>query len=777
MSNGGSNKGSTSHSESSNSSPNQALMLRDNNDFTDLTLFGSPAPVLSRTGTVRRASSVPKKDKEALNGDDLDSIPHTKSPRSSPELHPDRYRKSLDSTYRLSLESISEYKTKSSFSTASFYPSRECSSMDSSSSDCTDYAVRSTTETNKDDKTLMSPGSSYLSWIESVNSEYFGSATTTADVADVDNKVGEWNNFWLNYNSARSRYLSSPYLSTSNEDRTGDELSDAKSTCSTQREFTEKMASEQIVLSVDEINEAIKCSQRITEILQNALKRTEQEFDDSKNDSYYSQPYSQQNSAKEEIIVARERSYSYAMDPQEIQKQKQLLKPAPQSSSSSCINALLNTGVADILKRVITKRREVFNPEEFPPAPRGSFSSTNKMATTEQFSLRWNNFHSNLTAGFHELLESSEMVDVTLAVEGHFFQAHKVVLSICSPYFKQMFKVNPCKHPIVILKDVAHDNMKDILEFMYMGEVNVLRENLATFLRTAELLQVKGLTGDDSSETSSRKDDKSDSIADNDEDQDLSQFSQLIDSDVELPAHYSTPRVPTPPAAPQNLPPLNSKRQAKTLLPSMNFKRTKSEASAKSVKTETSESMNNTTEDAEYLEPPLKTERASTDLEETKDNLKQILENNFTGAGGTDTNLSDQGRPSETKYNNRHTYQCEKCYKKFSRRDHLRTHEKNIHGEDAGPFVCVICSQLYKNTENEKYLVDQKVYVYCPYCCRKFVNRYNLKVHIRDKHEDNPIDLDCRICGKVMRNRSCLRVHMYHHRKQQLEATCAVPIV
>lgn len=120
------------------------------------------------------------------------------------------------------------------------------------------------------------------------------------------------------------------------------------------------------------------------------------------------------------------------------------------------------------------------------------------MATTEQFSLRWNNFHSNLTAGFHELLESSEMVDVTLAVEGHFFQAHKVVLSICSPYFKQMFKVNPCKHPIVILKDVAHDNMKDILEFMYMGEVNVLRENLATFLRTAELLQVKGLTGDDS---------------------------------------------------------------------------------------------------------------------------------------------------------------------------------------------------------------------------------------------------------------------------------------
>lgn len=90
------------------------------------------------------------------------------------------------------------------------------------------------------------------------------------------------------------------------------------------------------------------------------------------------------------------------------------------------------------------------------------------------------------------------MVDVTLAVDGHFLQAHKIVLSICSPYFKQMFKLNPCKHPIVILRDVGHEHMKDILEFMYMGEVSVLRENLSAFLKTAELLQVKGLTGDDS---------------------------------------------------------------------------------------------------------------------------------------------------------------------------------------------------------------------------------------------------------------------------------------
>nr|CAD7256453.1 unnamed protein product [Timema shepardi] len=116
---------------------------------------------------------------------------------------------------------------------------------------------------------------------------------------------------------------------------------------------------------------------------------------------------------------------------------------------------------------------------------------------TEQFSLRWNNFHSNLSSGFHALLQGEDLVDVTLAAGGNFVQAHKIVLSVCSPYFKELFKVNPCKHPIVIMKDVGHKELISILEFMYRGEVNVRQEELASFLKTAESLQVKGLTGDD----------------------------------------------------------------------------------------------------------------------------------------------------------------------------------------------------------------------------------------------------------------------------------------
>ncbi|XP_030751894.1 protein tramtrack, beta isoform-like isoform X11 [Sitophilus oryzae] len=115
---------------------------------------------------------------------------------------------------------------------------------------------------------------------------------------------------------------------------------------------------------------------------------------------------------------------------------------------------------------------------------------------SEQFSLCWDNFHKNMSSGMNSLLENEDLVDVTLAVEGKYLKAHKMVLSVCSPYFKELFKVNPCQHPIVFLKDVSYVAISDLLQFMYQGEVQVSQDNLTTFIKTAEALQIKGLTGD-----------------------------------------------------------------------------------------------------------------------------------------------------------------------------------------------------------------------------------------------------------------------------------------
>lgn len=59
----------------------------------------------------------------------------------------------------------------------------------------------------------------------------------------------------------------------------------------------------------------------------------------------------------------------------------------------------------------------------------------------EQYSLKWNDYQTNLTNGFQHLLEEEIMLDVSLSAGGKLIQAHKLILSICSPYFKGLFQV------------------------------------------------------------------------------------------------------------------------------------------------------------------------------------------------------------------------------------------------------------------------------------------------------------------------------------------------
>ncbi|KAF6201159.1 hypothetical protein GE061_005606 [Apolygus lucorum] len=114
-------------------------------------------------------------------------------------------------------------------------------------------------------------------------------------------------------------------------------------------------------------------------------------------------------------------------------------------------------------------------------------------ASPQQFCLRWNNYQSNLTNVFDQLLQSESFVDVTLACDGHSVKAHKMVLSACSPYFQSLFFDNPCQHPIVILKDIKWPELKAVVEFMYKGEINVSQEQIGPLLKVAESLKIRGL--------------------------------------------------------------------------------------------------------------------------------------------------------------------------------------------------------------------------------------------------------------------------------------------
>nr|XP_023019768.1 longitudinals lacking protein, isoforms H/M/V isoform X14 [Leptinotarsa decemlineata] len=123
------------------------------------------------------------------------------------------------------------------------------------------------------------------------------------------------------------------------------------------------------------------------------------------------------------------------------------------------------------------------------------------MDDDQQFCLRWNNHQSTLVAVFETLLANGILVDCTLAAEGKHLNAHKVVLSACSPYFEALLSKHFDKHPILILKDVKFQELEAMMDYMYKGEVNISQDQLGALLKAAESLQIKGLSDNRKGET------------------------------------------------------------------------------------------------------------------------------------------------------------------------------------------------------------------------------------------------------------------------------------
>ena len=89
-------------------------------------------------------------------------------------------------------------------------------------------------------------------------------------------------------------------------------------------------------------------------------------------------------------------------------------------------------------------------------------------AIQDQFSLKWKDFHANIATSFKGLRDDDDFLDVTVACdEDKQLQAHKVILSACSPFFKSILKKNPHQHPLLYLKGVKYEDLVSVLNFMY----------------------------------------------------------------------------------------------------------------------------------------------------------------------------------------------------------------------------------------------------------------------------------------------------------------------
>ncbi|KAJ1525798.1 hypothetical protein ONE63_009001 [Megalurothrips usitatus] len=114
-------------------------------------------------------------------------------------------------------------------------------------------------------------------------------------------------------------------------------------------------------------------------------------------------------------------------------------------------------------------------------------------SSAQLYNLGWSDFDSSLKCAVKGLRSRGDLVDVTLSAGGKTFPAHKLVLSAASNLFLELLKVTPCQHPVILLAGIGSDELEQVLDFVYTGEVSVRPAELSALLQAAHVLNIHGL--------------------------------------------------------------------------------------------------------------------------------------------------------------------------------------------------------------------------------------------------------------------------------------------
>ena len=119
------------------------------------------------------------------------------------------------------------------------------------------------------------------------------------------------------------------------------------------------------------------------------------------------------------------------------------------------------------------------------------------MSTTEIFSLKWNDFETNVSKSFVNLRTETQLFDVTLVGQDQKkVSAHRLVLSACSNFLKNiLYDNNSHSHPLLYLDGVDSKDINQMLDYMYKGEVKIMQDHLDRFLHISNKFQLEGLLG------------------------------------------------------------------------------------------------------------------------------------------------------------------------------------------------------------------------------------------------------------------------------------------
>ena len=129
----------------------------------------------------------------------------------------------------------------------------------------------------------------------------------------------------------------------------------------------------------------------------------------------------------------------------------------------------------------------------------------------EVLNLTWDVYMENSCNTIRNLYTDTTFTDVTLLTEDdQQISAHKVVLASGSCFFRRILMKNSHQNPLIYLKGIKFSDLKSIVRFIYLGETEINRDEVESFMRTGNDLQINGLL--DSIKTSDKNSNKKKSV-------------------------------------------------------------------------------------------------------------------------------------------------------------------------------------------------------------------------------------------------------------------------
>ena len=111
--------------------------------------------------------------------------------------------------------------------------------------------------------------------------------------------------------------------------------------------------------------------------------------------------------------------------------------------------------------------------------------------------LQWRDHGNELSRLSRDVFCRGDLSDVTLTCRGGApFSAHKMILAAASTYFRNFFmevrgKMN--QHQVIFMKDIDPSEMEYLLQFIYLGEVDIPSLELERLITISKDLGIIGL--------------------------------------------------------------------------------------------------------------------------------------------------------------------------------------------------------------------------------------------------------------------------------------------